>query len=76
MKLCGGGSGAATIMKFWTVEVYAVLFLICVAAVSVRIICGGDEVSGSVLSGGSFEGDSGVNIECVGPGEFDPLVVL
>ena len=57
-------------------EGYAVLFLICVAAVSVRRICGGDEGSGSVLSGGSFEGDSGVNIECVGPGEFDPLVVL
>ena len=46
----GGGSGAANMVEFWTLEGYAVGFLVYV--VVVRSILGGNERSGSVLSGG------------------------
>ena len=49
MELWGGGYGAATIMAFWTMEGYAVGFLIGLNLVSVRIIFGGDKGAGSVL---------------------------
>ena len=35
--------------------------------------CGGDELLGADLSGGSFEGDRGDNLEGAGPAEGDPL---
>ena len=62
-----GGYGAATIIEFWTTEGYAVGFLIGVAVVADIIILGGDEGSGSVLSGGYFEGSIDGNLEGVGP---------
>ena len=52
-------------------EVFAVWFWIGVAVVAVRIIIGGDDVSGSRLSGVSFEDDSDDNIWSVGPGDGD-----
>ena len=66
-------AGAGTIMEFWTLEGCTVGFL--VVAVVVRIILGGDEVAGSVLSGGSFEDAFGGNLEGVRPGEGVPLGV-
>ena len=71
----GGGSGAPTIIKFWTMEGHSVGFLIVVSVVVVRSMLGGDEGSGSVLSGGPFEGNSDGNLEGVGPEEADPLSV-
>ena len=64
-------AGAGTIMEFWTLEGYAVDFL--VAVVVVRSIIGYEEVSGPVLSGGYFEDACGGNLECVRPRESDPL---
>ena len=72
----GGGSGAPTIIKFWTMEGHSVGFLIGVAEVLVRSMLGGDEGSGSVLSGGPFEGASDGNLEGVGIVEGDPIGVL
>ena len=63
----GGGYGAPTIIKFWTMEGHSVGFLIVVSVVVVRNILGGDEVAGSVLSGGSLEDTCVGNIECVRP---------
>ena len=37
-----GGAGAATIIEFWTMEGYAVEFLIGVAIFEVRRILGGE----------------------------------
>ena len=54
VEVGGGGADAAIIMNFWTMEGYAIGFLICAAAVAVRSILGGDEGAGSVLSGVSF----------------------
>ena len=54
MEVGGGGAGSVTIMEFWTMEGYAIGFLIRAAAVAVRSILGGDEGAGSVLSGVSF----------------------
>ena len=68
-----GGSGAATIMDFWTLEGYAVGFLKGVALAVLISILGGDKGAGSVLSGGYFEGSCYGNIEGVSPGEGDPL---
>ena len=62
-------------MEFLTTEVYAVGLLIGIAVVAVRSVLGGDEGSGSVLSGGSFEDARDGNIEGVRPGEGDPLGV-
>ena len=41
-----GGAGAATIIEFWTMEGYAVEFLIGVAIVVVRIMHGVDKGAG------------------------------
>ena len=71
----GGGAGAATIMEFWTMEGYALEFLIGVAGVVVRRIFGGEEGSGLILSGGSFEDYIDVNLEGVRPIEGDLMVV-
>ena len=46
VELWGGGAGAATIMEFWTMEGYSVVFLICVYMVSVKIIFGVGEGAG------------------------------
>ena len=62
-------------MDICTFGLSVVGFLKGVSVVAVRIRLGGDKGSGSVLSGGSFEGDSDGNLESVGPGEVDPLVV-
>ena len=51
----GVGAGAATIMKFWNMYVYSVVFLIGVDVVAVISMIGGDKGTGSVLPGGSFE---------------------
>ena len=75
VKLREGGAAAAAIMEFWTLEGYAVGFLIGVAAVLVGIIIRDDKGSGSVLLGDSFEDDCDGNIEGVSPGEGDPLGV-
>ena len=48
-------------------EGYFVEFLIVVYAVVVRNILGGDEVAGSVLSGGSLEDTCVGNIDCLRP---------
>ena len=66
MESQGGGAGAATIMEFWTMVEYYVVFLKYVAVVAVIIRLGCDKGSGSVLSGGSFECASYGNIEGVG----------
>ena len=50
-----------TIMESWTLEGYAVEFL--VAIVIVRIILGYEEGPGPVLSGGSCEGARDGNLE-------------
>ena len=42
----GGVSGAVTIMEFWTMKIYDVDILICIAVVLVRRILGGDKGSG------------------------------
>ena len=55
VKVRGGGAGAATIMKFCTMEGYAVGFLIGVFVAAVRSILGSDEGVRSFLSVGSFE---------------------
>ena len=75
MEVREGGAGAANIIEFWTMEGYAVVFLIGVAIVAVRIILGGDKVAGSVLSIGYFEFACGGNLDGVRPGEGDPLGV-
>ena len=67
VKIQGGRYVAVNIMEFWTMKVYAVGFLIGVAVVADIIILGGDEGSGSVLSGGYFEGSIDGNLEGVGP---------
>ena len=41
MEVGGGGAGSVTIMEFWTMEGYAVGFLIGKAVVAVRSILGG-----------------------------------
>ena len=46
MEVRGGGYGAMTIMEFWTIEVYDVGFLMCVAIVVVRSILGDDKEVG------------------------------
>ena len=56
-------------------EVYDVGFLMGVSLVEARIILGGDKVSGSVLSGGSFEYDCYGKLEVLRPEEGDPLGV-
>ena len=66
-----GRAGVGTIMEFWTLEGYAVDFL--VAIVVVRSIIGYEEVSGPVLSGGYFEDDCGGNLEFVRPGVGETL---
>ena len=60
-----GGSGAVTIMEFWTMEGYAVGFLIGVSILSFRRILGSYKGVGLVLSGGSFEDTSDGNLEGV-----------
>ena len=62
-------------MEFWSMEGCAVGFLKVVAVVAVRSRLGDGKVSGSVLLGASFEGDSYGNLESVGPVEGDPLGV-
>ena len=54
---------------------YYVGSLIGIAVVVGRRITRGDERSGSVLIGGSFEHACDVNLEGVRPGEGDPLGV-
>ena len=63
-------------MEFSTMEGYDVGFLIGVSVVAVRSILGDDKGEGSVLTGGSFEGDSYGDLEVVGPVEGDILNVL
>ena len=53
VKVRGGGYFAATIMEFWTMEGYTVVFLIGVSVVEVISILGGAKVSGKFLSDGS-----------------------
>ena len=67
VEVRGGGSGAATVLEFWTMEGYDVGFLIGVAAVLVIIIFGGEEITGSVLSGVSFDDAFDIKIEGVMP---------
>ena len=55
MEVLGGGAFAATIMEFWTMEGYAVGFLIGVVVFEVRSITGGEKVSGELLPDGSKE---------------------
>ena len=50
------------------------IFKLVVIVVDIRKI-GGDEGSGSVLSGGSFDNPSGGNPECEGHGEDDSMVI-
>ena len=50
MELRGGRAGTVTMMEFWTLEGYAVDFLVPV--VLVRRILGDDGGAGPVLSGG------------------------
>ena len=69
------GTGATTIMKFWTSEGYAVDFLIGVAVVVVKSILGGDDREESVLSGGYFEDSCYGNLEGIRPGYSHPLGV-
>ena len=52
LKVQGRGAIAPTIMEFWTMEGYAVEFLICVAVVEFTSLLGGEKVSGKVLSDG------------------------
>ena len=54
MEVREGGAGAATIIEFWTMEGYAVGFLIFVAVVTARSMLVGDKEEGSVLTGGYF----------------------
>ena len=42
-----GGAGAANLMEFWTMEVYDVGLLICLAVVVVGSIFGSDKGEGS-----------------------------
>ena len=53
VKLWGGGAAATNIMEFWTMERYAVVFLICVSVVEVKSITGGNKISGKLLLDGS-----------------------
>ena len=55
MKVWGGGHVAATILAFYTIEGYAVGFLIGVSVVEIISILGGEKGSGKVLSDGSEE---------------------
>ena len=63
-------------MEVWITEGYNVGFLKWVAVVSVKGNLGVKKDQGQFVSGGSFEGDSDVNIEGVGPGEGDTLSFL
>ena len=67
VELRGGGAGATTIMEFWTMEGCDVGLIKSVDVVAVRSKIESDEGSGPVLSGGSCEGSSCVNLEVVGP---------
>ena len=67
----GGRAGVGTIMEFWTLEGYAVDFLVVI--VVVRNIIGYEEGSGPVLSGGYFEDACDGNLECVRPVEVDKM---
>ena len=46
MEVRGGVSGAVTIMEFWTMEIYDVGILICIAVVLVRSVLGDDKGEG------------------------------
>ena len=52
--MLGGGYGAATIMGFCTKEVYTADFIKGVVVVADKRKLGGDKVSGTIISGGSF----------------------
>ena len=73
VEMWGGTCDAATIMEFWTMKGYTVVFFIGLPVVTVRRILGGDEREGSVLSYGSFEDASYGNHNGVGPVKGDPL---
>ena len=62
-------------MEFLTVEGYDVGFLKGVDVVAVRIILGGNEGAGTVLEGGSFQGESDGNLQGEDNREGDPLGV-
>ena len=75
MEVRGVGAGASNILEFWTMEGYAVGFLIDVAIVAFRSIREGDKGAGLVLSVIYFEVDSDGNLNGVGPEEGDTLGV-
>ena len=59
-----------------TIEGYDGGLLKYISVVAGKRKIGGDEGSGTVWPGGSFEGDSDSNFEGVGPREGDPLSIL
>ena len=73
VEVQSGGAVDMNILECWTTEVYSVDFLIGVAVVAVRSKLVGDEGSGEVLSGESFEVDSYGKNEVVGHGEGDTI---